>query len=103
MSTTKLDKLLTGGTGGSLENIIQRAQKMDRLTAALKASLNADLAANLVAANVREDGELVVICSASAWASRLRFEAETLLEAARGAGESPDRCLVRVAHEGHAR
>ena len=97
MSVTKLDKLLEKRTGGELGKIIQRAQKMDVLTAALKESLEPDLADNLVAANVREDGELVVICRASAWASRLRFEAETLLEAARNAGESPDRMRVRVA------
>jgi hypothetical protein len=97
MSARKLDKLLGNRTGGNLGKIIQRAQKMDVLTSALKQSLDSDLADNLVAANVREDGELVVICSGSAWASRLRFEAETLLKAARNAGETPVSCRVRVA------
>ena len=97
MPTTKLDKLLVDPARGNLGKIIQRAQKMDVLTAALKASLEPDLADNLVAANVRDDGELVVICSASAWAARLRFESEKLLEAARQTGESADRCRVRVA------
>ena len=96
MAATKLEKLLEKRTGGDLGKIIQRAQKMDVLTDALKKSLAPDLADNLVAANVRDDGELVVICRASAWASRLRFEAETLLEAARNAGESPVRIRVRV-------
>jgi len=97
MPATKLDKLLDKRTGSELAKIIRRAQEMDVLTAALKSRLEPGLADNLIAANVREDGELVVVCSASAWASRLRFEAETLLEAARSAGESPVRCRVRVA------
>jgi hypothetical protein len=50
----------------------------------------------IVAANVREDGELVVICASSAWASRLRYETEKLLQAAEDAGVSAETCRIRV-------
>jgi hypothetical protein len=86
MASTKLEKLLKSGTGNSLEKLIQTAQNMDSLTSALKAAVGPEMGENLIAANVREDGELVVICSASAWASRLRFEEVALLAAAAEAG-----------------
>jgi hypothetical protein len=49
-----------------------------------------------VAANVRENGDLVVIAASSAWASRLRYETETLLKAAQTAGIDAATCRVRV-------
>jgi hypothetical protein len=96
MTATKLENLLKNHPGSSLEKIVQRAQQMDSLTTTLQASLPADLAENLVAANISDEDELVLVCRSSAWASRLRFESESMLEAARKAGESPTRCRVRV-------
>jgi hypothetical protein len=86
MSATKLEKLLKSGAGGSLEKLVQTAQNMDSLTSALKGALESGMADKLLAANVRENGELVVICSSSAWASRIRFESDPLLAAASKAG-----------------
>jgi CubicO group peptidase (beta-lactamase class C family) len=43
-----------------------------------------------------ETGELVVIAASSAWANRLRYEADTLLAAARDAGLTVSACRVRV-------
>jgi len=96
MTATKLENLLKNQPGGSLDKLVQRAQKMDSLTTALQASLPAELAENLVAANINDDDELVLVCRSSAWASRLRFESEAMLKAAREAGESPVRCRLRV-------
>ncbi|MDZ7645147.1 MAG: DciA family protein [Woeseiaceae bacterium] len=96
MTVTRLDKLLKPGPGGRLEKIIQRAQDMQDLTGRLRAVLDDELADALLAANVR-DGELVLVCTSSAWASRLRFESEALLAAARAAGVEATRCQVRVA------
>ena len=96
MSATKLENLLKNHPGSSLEKIVQRAQQMDSLTTTLQATLPADLAENLVAANISDEAELVLVCRSPAWASRLRFESESMLEAARKAGESPIRCRVRV-------
>jgi hypothetical protein len=98
MSATKLENLLKPGAAGSLEKIIQRAQNMDALTSALKASLTPDMGENLLAANVRENGEMVVVCSSSAWASRVRFESEKLIEAARDTGFDASSLRVTVSH-----
>ena len=96
MASTKLENLLKKGPAGSLGKIIQTAQNMDLLTTALKNALEAEIAAELVAANLREDGELVIICASSAWASRLRFETETLLDAALRAGFDANSIRVTV-------
>jgi hypothetical protein len=96
MSITKLENLLKAHENASLDKIIQRAQNMDSLTTALQGGLPDDLAANLVAANVREDGNLVLVCSSPAWASRLRFETDQLIEIARKTGANVTECSVKV-------
>lgn len=99
MTFTRLENLLKTGAGGTLDEIIQRAQNMDELTTALRAELPADAGPNLLAANLREDGELVLICASSAWASRLRFESDKLIEVARKAGLDVKRCRVSVSQQ----
>ena len=96
MTITRLENLLKTGAGGTLDEIIQRAQNMDELTTALRAELPADAGLNLLAANLREDGELVLICASSAWASRLRFESDKLIDTARKAGLDVKTCRVAV-------
>ena len=96
MPVKKLEDLLNSGASGSLEKLIQTAQDMDSLTSALRAALTPDSAENLLAANVREDGALVVICSSSAWAARIRFEADALLDASRASGFAADSVRVMV-------
>ena len=59
-------------------------------------SFNISTAAAIVAANVRDDGALIVIAASSAWANRLRFETEALLEAARSVGVNAHTCRIRV-------
>jgi hypothetical protein len=96
MSIIRLEKLLKSGSRSSLDNIIQRAQDLDELTSAMQAELPPDLAENLLSANLRDDGELVLICSSSAWASRLRFESEKMLAIANRNGATATRCKVSV-------
>ncbi len=96
MTIIRLENLLKARAGGTLSKIIQRAQNMDALTTALRAELPADAGQNLLAANLREGGELVLVCSSSAWASRLRFESDMLMEAARKAGLTVNSCRVTV-------
>ncbi len=96
MTITRLENLLKTGAGGTLDEIIQRAQNMDELTTALRAELPADAGPNLLAANLREDGDLVLICASSAWASRLRFESDKLIEVTRKAGLDVKTCRVVV-------
>jgi len=96
MTMKRLEKLLKTGAGGTLDEIIQRAQNMDELTTALRAELRPDAGQNLLAANLREGGELVLICASSAWASRLRFETDRLVRVAREAGLDVKTCRVMV-------
>jgi hypothetical protein len=63
----------------------------------LRSQLSVEAAPHLLGANVRENGELVLICSSSAWASRLRFESDALLRAAQESGVAASSCQVRVA------
>jgi hypothetical protein len=69
---------------------------MGELTHILQSALNPELASSLKAANIREDGELVLICESSNWAARLRFESETLVNAARASGARVRSCRVTV-------
>ena len=96
MPTKQLGNILNPIAGGDLGDIIRRARDMGELTDVLARALPADHAGAVVAANVRETGELVVIAASSAWASRLRYETETLLEAAKSAGVTAKTCRIRV-------
>ncbi len=97
MAAKQLGNLLNSNGNGDLGDLVRRARDMGELTATLARALPLELAGSLVAANIRENGELVVICRSSAWASRLRFEEATLVDAARRHGVSVDKVSVRVA------
>ncbi len=96
MSASKLGKLLNPCNDGDLGHLISRARRMGELTDVLSRALPDSDRNAIVAANVREDGELVVICASSAWASRLRYETALLLQAAQDAGVEARTCRVRV-------
>ena len=99
MSAKRLGSLVNPLNKGELADIVQRARDMGELAEALARALPADEAASLVAANVRDDGELVVICRSPAWAARLRFESDTLLTAARQYGATVNRITIRVGRQ----
>ena len=96
MANNELKNLLNPSNDGDLGQIIRRAREMGELTHVLCKALPDEYATAIVAANLREDGDLVVIAASSAWASRLRYESDTLLAAARDAVLSPTSCRVRV-------
>lgn len=96
MSAIRLEKLLKSGNAGSLDKLIRHAQHLDELTGQLRAALPEELAAHLLSANLRESGELVLICSSSAWASRLRFESDLLLQVVGRSGRTAKCCKVTV-------
>lgn len=75
---------------------MRRAREMGELTHVLCKGLPEDYAGAIIAANLREDGDLVVIAASSAWASRLRYETDAMLVAARKAGIEVTTCRVRV-------
>lgn len=93
----RLENLLKSGAPDSLQGIVQRARDLGELTVLLRSALDAEAAPHLLAANLRDDAELVLICNSPAWAARIRFESETLLQAAIKAGAKADRCTVKVA------
>ena len=96
MSIIRLEKLLKTGSGKALEKIVQHAQNMDDLCSALRARLPDEAKSHLLAANLRENGELVLLCSSSSWASRIRFESDQMIDAARATGAIVEKCKVRV-------
>ena len=96
MTSKQLGNLLKPSNGGDLGDIVRRAREMGELTDVLAKALPEEEARAIVAANVREGGELVVIAATSAWASRLRYETDVLLGAARAAGFDAHACRIRV-------
>lgn len=96
MTLKRLDKLLNSSAQDSMEKLVQRAQEMDDLTAGLKAAVRSCDPAEIIAANLRDDGDLVIVCRSSSWAARLRFESEVLLFAAQSRGYHAKRVRVRV-------
>ncbi len=96
MSAEKLNKLLNCSKNSELSDLVRRAVEAGALVERLSLALPADLAGDLVAANVHEDGELVVVCRSSARAARIRYESKTLQAAANSAGLAVQRVTVRV-------
>lgn len=99
MSANKLENLLKQNKNNDLANLVERAKSMGALTERLAAALPADFAGSIAAANIRDDGQLVVIGRTSAWAARLRFENETLINAASSTGAKISGCTVKVSHK----
>ena len=95
----QLGKLLKTEATSGLDALLQQARNMDDLAQKLRAGLGPPLANELRAVNLRESGELVVVCTTSGWAARMRFEAETLLRLAQQAGVQATGCRVRVSHD----
>jgi len=102
MPVKRLENLLNPNKDGGLGDIIRHARDMGELVQMLQMSLPKEHAGSIVAANIRDDGELVVLASSSAWASRLRFETDALIEAARRTGANIERCTVRVSRIGES-
>ena len=102
MATVRLKNLLDAASAGPLQKVVQNAQIMDELTTRVRASLEPELAAALVAASIRDDQDLVLIAATPAWAARLRYAANTALETAAAAGFSAARCRVIVSRDGVA-
>ena len=96
MATDELKNLLNSSACSELGDIVRRARDMGELTHIVSAALPDEYAGAIVAANLREDGDLVLIAASSAWASRLRYETDAIMAAARNAGLSPVACRVRV-------
>jgi hypothetical protein len=99
MSVKSLEELLKASTAGGLGDVVRHARDMGDLVQLLQNSLPTEQRAAISAANIRDDGELVVLANSSAWASRLRYETEIMMAAARTTGKDVTRCSVRVRRE----
>ena len=99
MTAEKLANLLKSGTSGSLDKLVETARNMEVLTISIRSELAPDLADQVLSANLRDDGQLVIICGSSAWASRLRFESDAILRAAANAGFEATNLRVSVTHQ----
>lgn len=97
MPIIRLGTLLKSGSGDRLDKLVERSRNMGNLAQILRSALPDDVAPHLLAANLREPDELVLICSSSSWAARLRFESEGLLKAANKVGVKATSCSVKVA------
>jgi hypothetical protein len=98
MPPKSLGNLLNPNDHGELGDIVRHAREMGQLLGALQRALAPDEAASVLAANIRDGGELVVLAASPAWAARLRFQADILVAAARTAGARVASCTVRVGH-----
>ena len=96
MSIKSLENLLNPNDNGGLGDIVRHAREMGELVGALQRALPEEFAQHVLAANVRDDGELVVLTSSPAWAAKLRFEADALMCAARQSSAPVTACKVRV-------
>ena len=99
MPIKRLENLLNTNDNGNLGDIVQHAREMSALVKMLQKALPDDHVAGIAAANIRDDGQLIILAISSAWASRLRFETDALIEAARNTGADVTSCTVRVARE----
>ena len=99
MASKQLGNLLKPSNNGDLGSLVERARALGELTDVLSAALPGDCAGAIVAANIRDDGTLVVIAASPAWANRLRYEGEALLSAARQTGATVTDCRVRVTQQ----
>jgi hypothetical protein len=96
MSVKSLEELLKASADGGLGDVVRHARDMGDLVKLLQDSLPSEQRAAISAANIRDDGELVVLANSSAWASRLRYETEIMMTAARTTGKEVNKCSVRV-------
>ncbi|MDJ0813107.1 MAG: DUF721 domain-containing protein [Woeseiaceae bacterium] len=100
MSVKSLENLLNPNDNGGLGDIVRHARDMGELVSALQQALPGEIAQQVLAANIRDDGQLVVLTSSPAWAAKLRFEADTLMAAARQSSAEVTSCKVRVRRDG---
>jgi len=96
MSIKRLENLLNPSNDGGLGDIIRHAKDMGELVHTLQQALPDDLSASIRSANIRDNGELVILAASPAWAAKLRFEANRLMEIVRQAGTDVTSCTVRV-------
>jgi hypothetical protein len=97
MPLKSLDELLKSSKDKRLAEVIDHARDMGDLVRLLQDALPSEQRPAIAAANIRDDGELVVLASSSAWAARLRYETDVLTAAVKAVGHQVNKVSVRVA------
>jgi len=92
----RLENLLNPNGDGELGDIIRHAQGMGELLELLQQSIPSITSGSIRAANIRDNGELVILASSPAWAAKLRFETDAMMAATRKSGVKVKSCSVRV-------
>ena len=96
MPVKSLENLLNPNDDGGLGDIVRHAKDMGELVHKLQQAFPDDISESIRSANIRDDGELVILASSPAWAAKLRFEADRLMDTARQTGADVTSCTVRV-------
>lgn len=99
MPLKSLENLLKTSNDKGLAKVVEHARDMGDLAQILRDALPGEQRAAIFAANLRDDGELVILASSSAWASRLRYEADVMAAAVRAVGRDVEKISVRVARK----
>ena len=99
MSIKSLENLLNPNDDGGLGDLIRHARDMGELVDQLQRALPDDMRDAVRAANIRDNGELVVLAASPAWAAKLRFEADGLITAARQVGVEITACKIKVSRD----
>ncbi|MGH8495320.1 MAG: DciA family protein [Gammaproteobacteria bacterium] len=81
--------------GSALGELARRAADMDRLGRTVASLLPDPVGSHVTSASLHDD-VLVVITDSPAWASRVRFEGNSLLEGIRAAGADAQKLVVKV-------
>jgi hypothetical protein len=96
MPLKSLDELLKSSKDKGLAEVIDHARDMGDLVQLLQDALPSEQRPAIAAANIRDDGELVVLASSSAWAARMRYETDVLMAAVKAVGHQVNKVSVRV-------
>jgi hypothetical protein len=84
------------GNGAGLSRLGEEAVQRLNLADYLREGLPVELRLVVAACNLRDDGTLVISTSSPEWASRLRFESDSLLARCRERFPAATRVRVRV-------
>jgi len=99
MSAKHIGDLLKPNDNGGLAATLERTQRIAELTSTLSAALGGEAGRSIVSASVDERRVLHVKTRSSAWAARLRFEGDRLLEAASNGGWPASSLKVQVGRQ----
>ena len=92
----KLSKILSKEHNSKISEIVKTSNELKELTIILRNILEINEKENLISAAIQEDGNLILTCSSSVWASKLRFKKKKLLSEAKKAGFNASNLEVSV-------